>query len=159
MAGHLDARRNSFLQDPTEPYLVDIIEFRCERLWKDKDFLQQKYVLEQRSIAQIARETVSSRAAIRGALIRFGIKRRERGKPGRRPAQTPYGYRKADGLIVPHQGEQKVIEAIQKMVNDGMSYRKICDFLTSIGVPTKRRGRKWHPEMVSRILKSTRAIS
>ena len=33
-----------------------------------------------------------------------------------------------------------------------MSLRQIANFLSKIGVPTKRRGLRWHPEMVKRIL-------
>jgi hypothetical protein len=132
---------------------VETLDFQYEFPWKDKDFLHQKYVIEQRSIAQIAAETLSSREAIRSALIDFGIKRRPIGKPGLRPSQVPYGYRKSDGLMVPHLGEQRVLAAVKKMVQDGMSYRQICEFLTSVGVPTKNRGQRWHPEMVSRLIK------
>lgn len=32
-------------------------------------------------------------------------------------------------------------------------FRQIAKFLTKIGVPTKRRGVSWHPEMVKRLLK------
>ena len=106
-------------------------------------------MVEGRSIAQISREILSSRAAIRNALIRFGIKRRQRGKPGLRLAQVPYGYRRMNGLIVPHDGEQRVLSVVQNMSAKGLPMRQICEFLTSIGVPTKRRG---HPEMIRRIL-------
>jgi hypothetical protein len=45
-----------------------------------------------------------------------------------------------------------VIEAIQNMRQNGISLRQIAKFLTNIGVPTKKRGVSWHPEMVKRIL-------
>ena len=96
--------------------------------------------------------TLSSRAAIRGALIKFGILVKKQGKPGLRPAQVPYGYRRLDGLLVPHLGEQRVIHSVQKMSKDGLSYRKICEFLTSVGVPTKNQGKGWQPEMIRRLL-------
>lgn len=86
-------------------------------------------------------------------LIECGIKRKGQGKPGLRPAQIPYGYRLSNGVMVPHLAEQKVISSIKKMSDEGLSYRKICEFLTSVGVPTKNRGHGWHPEMISRILK------
>ncbi|PYS15653.1 MAG: hypothetical protein DMG17_14090 [Acidobacteria bacterium] len=38
------------------------------------------------------------------------------------------------------------------MSNDGLSYRKICDFWTSVGVPTKTQGKGWQPEMIRRLL-------
>jgi len=38
------------------------------------------------------------------------------------------------------------------MSSDGLSYRKICDFLTALGIPTKNRGKGWQPEMIRRLL-------
>jgi hypothetical protein len=46
----------------------------------------------------------------------------------------------------------RVIEAARDMRQNGMSLRQIAKFLTKIGVPTKRRGVGWHPEMVKRLL-------
>ncbi len=152
MAGHLTAGRNSFLQDPESSYLLDEIEFIYSRIWKDKAFLHQKYILEGRSIAQIAREILSSRATVRSSLIQFGIKPKSQGKPGLRPAQVPYGYRMSNGLMTPHLGEQRVIAAVKKMVEGGLSYRKVCEFLSAVGVPTKNRGIRWHPEMIRRLI-------
>ena len=153
MAGPSDLRRNVSSNDEPETYRIDIFDFVHTPEWKDKTFLTQKYATEGRSIAQIAKQIFSSRATIRRALIGFGIKPRQRGKPDLRPAQVPYGYRMSDGLMVPHLGEQRVLSVIQKMHAKGMTLRQICDFLSGIGVPTKRRGQRWHPEMVSRILK------
>lgn len=152
MAGQTDFGRKVSSPASSTLYLYDTIEFSHIPLWKDKNFLEQKYVKEGRSITQIAEETLSSRAAVRDALIEFDIKRRGQGKPGLRPAQVPYGYRRSDGLMVPHLGEQRVIASVKKMVDDGVSYRKVCEFLTSVGVPTKNKGLRWQPEMIRRLL-------
>lgn len=152
MAGHLSTGRKVSSTTSSAPQVIDIIDFIFEALWKDKDFLHQKYVLEGLSIAQISAQILSSREAIRRGLIECGIKRKGQGKPGLRPAQIPYGYRLSNSVMVPHLAEQKVISSIQKMTTEGLSYRKICEFLTSVGVPTKNRGRAWHPEMIRRIL-------
>ena len=85
-------------------------------------------------------------------LVEHKIKRTAQGKPRQRPAQLPYGYRLSGGVMIPHLAEQRVVSSIRKMSNDGLSYRKICEFLTSVGVPTKNRGQSWHPEMIRRIL-------
>ncbi len=86
-------------------------------------------------------------------LVEHGIKRKRRGSLGSRIAQVPYGFRRSEGMLVPHLGEQRVIQSIKKMSSDGLSYRSICGFLTSIGVPTKNKGRGWQPEMVRRMLR------
>jgi hypothetical protein len=140
LAGQLCAGRKVSSADLGDSQVIDTIDFIHEQLWKDKDFLHQKYVLEGLSIAQIAAQILSSREAVRMGLIEHGIKRKGQGKPGLRPAQVPYGYRLSNGVMVPHLGEQKVISSVKKMSNEGLSYRKICEFLISVGVPTKNRG-------------------
>lgn len=84
--------------------------------------------------------------------MEWGIKRRQRGKPGKRPAQLPYGYRMVKGELVEHQGEQVVMSVIQKMAAKETPLREICEYLSMMEIPTKRRGHRWHPEMVRRIL-------
>jgi len=152
VAGQLSTGRKVSSTASPAPQVVDTIDFLFEALWKDKDFLHQKYVLEGRSIAQIATQILSSREAVRMGLIECGIKRKAQGHAGLRPAQVPYGYRFLDGVLVPHLGEQRVVSTVKKMADDGLSYRKICEFLTNVGVPTKNRAQSWHPEMIRRIL-------
>ncbi len=153
MAGLGDAERTISSPEKSKPHLVEMIDFIHTEPWRSKTFLEEKYVKNGRSIAQIAEETLSSRAAVRDALIGFNIPLRKQGNPGLRPSQVPYGFRRSAGLLVPHLGEQRIIQSIQKMSNDGLSYRKICDFLTSVGVPTKNQGKGWQPEMIRRLLK------
>jgi len=56
------------------------------------------------------------------------------------------------GKVVNHLAEKRVIEAVQEMRQNGLSFRQIAKFLAKIGVPTKRRGSAWHPEMVKRLV-------
>ena len=107
------------------------------------------------SIAQISSQIFSSKEAIRENLIRLGIPLREPHQPHGRPAQAKFGSKMKDGKLVTHMAEKRVVEAIDDMRRQGMSLRQIARFLTKIGVPTKRRGVAWHPEMVKRILDST----
>ncbi len=152
MAEHPNRRRNVSSPANETPHPIDTIDFNHSPLWRDKQFLTQKYVVEGRSITQIAAENFSSRAAVWAALVEFGIKRKGQGKPGLRPSQLPYGYRRANGLMVPHLGEQRVIALVKKLIADGMSLRQVCEFLSSVGVPTKRHGQCWQPEMVRRMI-------
>jgi hypothetical protein len=158
LAGSSDAGRKVSSKETNTAYLIDIIDFAYLKLWKDKDFLHQKYVIESLSIAQVSRQILSSRAAVKDDLIEFGIARRQQGKPGKRPAQVAYGYRMVKGELLQHEGEQTVISVIQKMACKGTSLREICEYLLMMGVPTKRRGVRWHPEMVRRILSRTKKI-
>lgn len=152
MAGQAKLERTVSSRSPRKIYLTEMIDFIHTEPWRSKTFLEEKYVKNGRSIAQIAAETLSSRSAVREALIEFGIPLKQQGKPGLRPAQVPYGYRRSDGLLVPHLGEQRVIQSVRKMSSDGLSYRQICDFLTSVDVPTKNQGKGWQPEMIRRVL-------
>ncbi len=152
MAGHPILGRTISSPNSKTMHLLDKIDYIHIPVWSSRTFLEEKYLKEGRSIAQIAVQTLSSRAAVRDALTKFSIPLRKQGKPGKSPAQVPYGYRRLDGLLVPHLGEQRVIQSVRQMSNEGLSYRQICDFLTSVGVPTKNQGRGWHPEMIRRVL-------
>ncbi len=133
-------------------YLTDVIEFDPTRLYKDKSFLNQKYLVEGLSIAQIAAQIFSSKDAVRRGLIRHGIPIREAHKSHGRSAQVPFGQKRQQGRGVPHLGERRVIDAALGLRAQGLSLRQIARFLSQIGVPTKCRGKSWHPEMVERIL-------
>lgn len=109
-------------------------------------------MLEGLSIAQIAAEIFSSKAAVRAALKRFNIPLREPHKPHGRIGQPKYGQQIRSGRAAPHIAERQMIETIQDLRAQGLSLRKIAHFLSSMGVPTKKRGKSWHPEMINRIL-------
>jgi hypothetical protein len=44
------------------------------------------------------------------------------------------------------------VNSIKQMKAEGLSLRAIARCLDLMKVPTKMRGKKWHPEMVKRIL-------
>jgi transposase len=127
--------------------------------YKDKIFLHEKYVILGLSISQIAAEIFSSRATVRDWLIEFGIAIRKPHQPHGRPSQPKYGTRKVKGQVIPHLAERRVIETVRDLSGQGLSLRAIVKVLQKMEVPTKHRGKKWHPEMVRRILegKSTDA--
>ncbi len=118
----------------------------------NKAVLHQKYVLEKRSMRQIAAEFASSKTAIRGALIRFGIPLRVTGKSPNRMHNLPFGKRCLAGKVVDHKGEQRVISSVLRMHGEGLSNCAITRVLTQMKVPTKQQGRGWHHEMVRQIL-------
>ena len=87
---------------------------------------------------QIADLSGYSRPAISDFLRREGIKK------SRRKSPTPrFGERIASGgLRVPHLAEQKIIEKIIGLKNQGKSFRKIAEVLNSTGISSKR-GAQW----------------
>ena len=51
--------------------------------------------------------------------------------------------------------EHRVIRTAVEMREQGLSLRQIALILSQIGVPTKQRGKAWHPEMKKRLLTGT----
>jgi transposase len=126
--------------------------------YKDKSFVHQKYVVEGLSIREIAAEILSSKEAVRNALKRFDIPARDAHIPHHGRLSSPkYGSKLRSGRASPHVAEQQMIETIKALRSQGLTLRKVAEILTSMGVPTKKRGKSWHPEMVKRILGTTGA--
>ena len=139
---------------PPNFYLTDMINFQVGSLYKDQSFLQKNYIENGLSVTQIAAQIFSSKSAVRENLKRFGIPLREPHRPHGRPACPRFGQKIQKGKAVPHQAEQKVIDAVLEMRKQGLSLRQIARFLSKVGVPTKQRGVTWHPQMVKRLLDS-----
>lgn len=80
------------------------------------------------------------------------IEVRERGKHHGNPSQLKYGMKRKAKTSVIHQGEQRTVDTVRQMRDEGLSLRAIARCLNQMKVPTKNRGVKWHPEMVNRII-------
>ncbi|RLA68179.1 MAG: hypothetical protein DRQ88_00830 [Epsilonproteobacteria bacterium] len=69
-----------------------------------------------------------------------------------------YGERKVQGLIVPHLEEQKVIQKMIGLKNQGFSLRKISKYLMEKNIKSKRGG-QWDKSVIGEILKREKAGS
>jgi hypothetical protein len=49
-------------------------------------------------------------------------------------------------------GEQRIVKAVIKMKDEGLSFRAIARCLDEMKIPTKCRGKRWHQEMVRRLI-------
>ena len=98
-------------------------------------------------MAQIASVFLCSKNGVRAALLRFGIPLCGRQEKGR-SSNIDYGKRIVSGRRIEPMAEQRVIRTIVDMRRDGLSFGQIAEFLSKIGVPTKKRGKKWHCEVV-----------
>ena len=136
----------------TSSQLLDLTHFSHIPLYRDVSFLQQNYSVEGFSTSQIAKKIFSSREAVRRGILNAGIQIREPNRPHGHPAQPRYGEKIYCGKSKPYIAEQRVINAILGLNAQKLSLRQIASFLDQIGVPTKCRGRKWHPQMIARIL-------
>ena len=103
-------------------------------------------------MAQISEQIFSSKDTVRRGLERFGITVREAHRPHGRPAQPRFGQKIRNGKVEAYQAEKKVVDAITGLKSQGMGLRQIARTMSQLGIPTKCRGRAWHPEMVRRIL-------
>jgi hypothetical protein len=70
-----------------------------------------------------------------------------------RPSQPRFGQKVVQGKLETHATEQRVVDAVRQMNSEGMGFRQIARTFNQLKIPTKCRGKSWHPEMVSRIVK------
>lgn len=148
MADHASATRTFLLK----PICLGITPFYIDPLFKNKIFLTQKYVVEGLSARQIAQEIFSSKTAVLEALARFGISIRKPHQHHGNPSQPRYGKRFQKKQLVDYKVEENIASIIKDLNAQGFSLRKIAKMLNDMSVPTKCRGKGWHPEMVRRVL-------
>lgn len=134
--------------------VIDSIKLFEPQTWRNKSFLHQKYVLEGLSIRQIAELIVSSKEGVRAEILRQGIPLRKKSQHHGHPAQPRFGRRVIKGTVIEHKAERRVIDSVRQMKDEGLSLRAIARCLDQMKVPTKSQGKKWHPEMVKRILEN-----
>jgi hypothetical protein len=92
--------------------------------------------------------------AVLDALHRFGIPVRKPHHHNGNPSQLRYGHKFEKQKLVDNTKEQRIIELVQKLHAQGLSLRQIAKILSDMKVATKNRGRRWHQEMVRRILRN-----
>jgi predicted DNA-binding protein YlxM (UPF0122 family) len=125
---------------------------RNTQLFKNPDFLRQKYVEEKLSIAEIAALTMSSNGAVHSHLKSCGIETRRSGENIRPKRHLSYGYKISCRDVVNHAREQETLKKMQELRNQGFSYWKIADILNTMKVPTKTRKGRWHARSVQQIM-------
>lgn len=148
VADHLAATRTIFLK----PIIHAITPFYLDPLFKNKFFLTQKYVVEGLSARQIALEIFSSKMAVLDALKRFGIPIRQPHQHHGHPSQPRYGQKYQKNKLKEHKTEQRVIRVVRELCEKGLSLRQIAGVLNEMKIVTKGKGKRWHQEMVRRIL-------
>lgn len=81
-----------------------------------------------------------------------GIPLRVKSQHHGRPAQSKFGQRVIKDQLIEHKAEKRVVDSVIQMKAEGLSLRAIARCLDQMKIPTKMKGKKWHPEMVKRIL-------
>lgn len=121
-------------------------------LYKNKFFLQQKYVEERLSCEEIASQIFSARTTVLKYLKIHGIPVREVGINQKRVRGLAYGLKFKQRTRLQHKREQEAILKMRELREKGFSYWKIADVLNAMKVPTKTRKGRWHARTVQAIL-------
>ncbi len=146
------ASSNLFLNLSSELYVTIITEFKSGRQQLKPEFLYKKYTEEGLSLRQIAVQTTSSKESIRSALIKNNILIRDKSQHHGNPSQLKFGVKRKGLSSVEHKAEQRSVDTVRQMRDEGLSLGAIARCLNQMQVPTKNRGVRWHPEMARRVL-------
>ena len=136
---------------PTNPellysktYLHDFLEVPDNRSYQNPIVLHQKYVLERASLAQIGKELLCSKSAVRRALVEADIPLRDGVGQAKLRCGVKFGTSVVRGRRVADAHELRVVETICALRQDGLSFDRIAARLTQLGIPTKTRRKKWN---------------
>jgi len=120
--------------------------------FRDKFLLHQKYIVEGLSTRQIAELFFSCKNTVKRYLEKYGIPIREESKHHGRNSVIKFGERRLHGKVIQNRTEQRTINAILKMSERGMTGYEIAEFLNTMKVLTKQKGKRWHYQTVRKIL-------
>ncbi len=132
--------------------VAKFIRFQLIPLYKNPDFLHQKYLEERLSCKEIAHLISSSRSVVTKYLKRYGIPLRSADADYKNKSQLRYGQKWRERKVEAHLGEQETIARMQKLRGEGLSYREIAATLNALRIPTKTRKGKWSGKQVHQIL-------
>jgi hypothetical protein len=121
-------------------------------LYKNKLFLQQKYVEERLSCEEIATQIFSARTTVLKYLKIHGISIRQTGTNQKRVRGLAYGQKIKGRKHAEHKSEQEAILKMHELRTKGFSFWKIADVLNTMKMPKKTRKGRWHAITVQAIL-------
>ena len=140
------------------PEVFKIIQISQPDLYKDQDFLHQKYVIERLSTKEISALIFSSRTAVSKYLKLYGIPIRPHDVTNKSRSQLRYGEAWKKRAVVTHQRELENIEKMRKLRDQGFSFWKIADVFNSLGIQTKTSRGKWHARSIQKVLDSAKSL-
>jgi len=118
-----------------------------------KSFLHQKFIVENLTCEDIAKQLGYHKTTIKKYLRKFGIRKSDQEDYAYRCNNIPYGKRLIHRKAVEHKGELKLISTIAKLYSEGLHPNAIARVLDSMNLPTKKRAKGWHHHMIIAILK------
>jgi hypothetical protein len=130
--------------------------YQATPLYRNEQFLRDRYLKKQLSTGQIAREIRSARSSVLEGLSAYGIPMRSEKKAHQRnKGQLAYGERMMNGQVIVHKAEQRILKKIIKLRDQGHSFGQIADWLNTSGIPTKNAKKNWDRPTVYKIVKRT----
>jgi transposase-like protein len=137
--------------------IVDRIYFPLLRHSVKSEHILELYH-ENLSVADIAKSVGRSPKTVTQALNKFGIEigRRELGR--RLSSDVPYGWKVREARLVPHVGEQWILEKIEGDLNRNKGADQIVRNLNSAGIRL-RYGRSWSSDSIESVLKKNRKLT
>ncbi len=140
------------------PYLVDSIQLALKPKYLDFDKIQELFLKDKFSAAQIARQFDVSKSVILGILHRSGI--RLGTKVGRsvdpknyRNCSPPYGFKVWNNQLSTSRSEIKICRAIVQMRNSGLSTAAISGELEKRGYKNRAGRTIWNSNTILNIFK------
>ncbi len=121
--------------------------------YRDKDFLYQEYVVNQRSTSQIAGAIGCARSTVAKALLDFEIPLRDYLPKTYYRGQIAFGQKIRDGKVVPHLGELEIVAKLAEMRASGASYGALVKWVNEHGIKTKNGVKQWDRPTGFKILK------
>lgn len=132
--------------------MSNIIQLPVKNEWRNKELLHQKYVIERRSLSELAVEFGVVRQTISKQMKEFGIQTRISGTVQNRKRGLAYGEKCRDRKLRAHKREIENIQKMKDLRDKGFSYWKIAEIFNSIEIPTKTRKGKWYAKTIQQIL-------
>ena len=115
--------------------------------------LKQKYLKNQLSIREIAKEFSCSKTKIRDLLLKYEIPLRVSSGCHQRHDSRIYGKKKVNGQTVDHKRKLKTIEVIKKLYLKSINPNTIAKVLSIMKIPTKQQKKEWHHHTIINLLK------
>lgn len=123
-------------------FFIHFLSFPSENL----QTLRKLYIEKQLSVVEIAKLTGWPCSTIKNAIQKYNLSR------DRRPKHERFGWKKVNGHLLEHKGEQKIIKLILELREQGLSYPKIAIELNNKKYKTKLK-KSWTKSTVQEVIK------
>jgi len=132
---------------PSSSQIVAESDISTKKLYRNEDFLRQKYCVEKLSARQIAVLIGCAHSAVNRAIQRFDLD-----KHLTHSGWIEYGFKMEHGKIVAHVREQITISRMVRWRDSEWSFQRIAAELNQRGIRTPAGKGRWYGPTVKRII-------